>query len=92
VVGTLGGMLGAAGVNIARMQVARSGPGEDTLMVLAVDSAPPPSLLTAAKAAVGASVAASVDLTAAPSPASEPTTSPVPAPRPASPNSLPAAG
>ena len=38
-VGTVGGILGEAGVNIAGMQVARRTPGGDVLVVLEVDSA-----------------------------------------------------
>ena len=38
-VGTVGGILGEAGVNIAGMQVARQTPGGDVLVVLEVDSA-----------------------------------------------------
>jgi len=62
VVGTLGGMLGDAGVNIAGMQVSRAASGGDTLMAMSVDSAVPAELLQAAAAAIGARAASGVDL------------------------------
>ena len=42
-VGTVGGMLGDAGVNIAGMQVCRDRQGGQALVALAVDTAIPPS-------------------------------------------------
>jgi D-3-phosphoglycerate dehydrogenase len=63
VVGTLGGMLGGAQVNIAGMQVARATTGGDTLMALSVDQAVDPQLLTQVADAIGARSAAAVDLT-----------------------------
>ncbi|WP_163569153.1 ACT domain-containing protein, partial [Fodinicola feengrottensis] len=63
VVGTLGGTLGDARVNIANMQVARKESGGDALMALTVDSAVGPELLSAIAHAIGASAASVVDLT-----------------------------
>jgi len=63
VVGTLGGTLGNAQVNIAGMQVARQVSGGDALMVVTVDSTVGPELLTAIAQTVDASAASVVDLT-----------------------------
>jgi D-3-phosphoglycerate dehydrogenase len=63
VVGVVGGVLGEAGVNIAAMQVSRREAGGDTLMVLTVDSAPPPETLSDIVDRVGATSIRSVDLT-----------------------------
>jgi len=57
IVGTVGAILGDAGVNIAGMQVARREAGGEALMALAVDSAPGTDLLAAAGAAIGATTA-----------------------------------
>jgi D-3-phosphoglycerate dehydrogenase / 2-oxoglutarate reductase len=63
VVGTIGTILGRAGVNIAAMQVARKEAGGDALMTLTVDNSVTPDLLTSAAAAIGATASAAVDLT-----------------------------
>jgi D-3-phosphoglycerate dehydrogenase len=63
VVGTIGTLLGKAGVNIAAMQVARMEAGGEALMTLTVDTTVGPELLAEAAAAVGATAASSVDLT-----------------------------
>jgi D-3-phosphoglycerate dehydrogenase len=63
VVGAIGTLLGAAGVNIAAMQVARLEAGGDALMTLTVDNAVEPDLLARAAEAIGATAASSVDLT-----------------------------
>jgi D-3-phosphoglycerate dehydrogenase / 2-oxoglutarate reductase len=62
VVGTIGSILGEAGVNIAAMQVARREAGGEALMTLTVDSAVGPDLLGAAADAIGAGAASTVDL------------------------------
>ncbi|GAA0280037.1 phosphoglycerate dehydrogenase [Cryptosporangium japonicum] len=62
VVGTLGVLLGDAGVNIAGMQVARALSGAESLMALAVDQAVPADLLQRLAAAIGAHAANTVDL------------------------------
>jgi D-3-phosphoglycerate dehydrogenase / 2-oxoglutarate reductase len=62
VVGTIGSILGEAGVNIAAMQVARREAGGEALMTLTVDSAVSADLLTAAATAIGATAASAVDL------------------------------
>jgi D-3-phosphoglycerate dehydrogenase len=62
VVGTLGVLLGDAGVNIAGMQVARAESGGVSLMALAVDQAVPADLLQRLASAVGAHSAVSADL------------------------------
>ncbi|MFI5957321.1 phosphoglycerate dehydrogenase [Cryptosporangium sp. NPDC051539] len=62
VVGTLGVLLGDAGVNIAGMQVARTAAGSRSLMAVAVDQAVPSDLLQRLAAAIGAHDASTVDL------------------------------
>jgi D-3-phosphoglycerate dehydrogenase len=64
VVGTVGSILGRAGVNIAAMQVARRKAGGEALMTLTVDNAAPADLLAEAADAIGATAASAVDLTA----------------------------
>jgi len=64
VVGTLGRLLGTAGINIAGMQVARLTSGGDTVMAVAVDSPVPADLLAAISAAISAVRSSAVDLTA----------------------------
>lgn len=59
-VGTVGGILGAAGTNIAGMQVARREPGGDILVVLSVDSPIEPGLLAEIAGATEASRACAV--------------------------------
>jgi D-3-phosphoglycerate dehydrogenase len=63
VVGTIGTLLGAEGVNIAAMQVARREAGGEALMTLTVDTAVAPDLLTRSAEAIGARAASAVDLT-----------------------------
>jgi D-3-phosphoglycerate dehydrogenase len=62
VVGTVGTILGQAGVNIAAMQVARREAGGEALMTLTVDSAIGTELLGSAAGAIGAAAASAVDL------------------------------
>jgi D-3-phosphoglycerate dehydrogenase len=62
VVGTIGSILGEAGVNIAAMQVARREAGGEALMTLTVDSPVGADLLDAAARAIGATGATTVDL------------------------------
>jgi D-3-phosphoglycerate dehydrogenase / 2-oxoglutarate reductase len=64
VVGTVGSILGDAGINIAAMQVARREAGGDALMTLTVDGPVVPELLDKAAAAIGANAASTVDLSA----------------------------
>lgn len=61
-VGTVGGILGDAGVNIAGMQVARSSRGGDALVALSVDSAIPAATLEQIRAAIDAQAVRAVDL------------------------------
>jgi D-3-phosphoglycerate dehydrogenase len=63
VVGTVGTILGGAGVNIAAMQVARRAAGGEALMTLTVDSPVAADLLAKAAEAIGATAASTVDLT-----------------------------
>ena len=63
VVGTIGTILGEAGVNIAAMQVARREAGGEALMTLTVDSPVSPELLAQAASAIGATASSTVDLT-----------------------------
>jgi D-3-phosphoglycerate dehydrogenase len=62
VVGTVGSILGRAGVNIAAMQVARREAGGEALMTLTVDNPVNSELLTTAATAIGATAASAVDL------------------------------
>jgi D-3-phosphoglycerate dehydrogenase len=62
VVGTVGSILGDAGVNIAAMQVARREAGGEALMTLTVDSAVSADLLAATASGIGATAASAVDL------------------------------
>ncbi len=45
VIGRIGTLFGAAGVNIANMTVSRNREGGKALMALSIDSAPPPALV-----------------------------------------------
>jgi len=62
VVGTIGQVLGAAGVNIAGMQVSRHEQGGDALVALTVDSAIPPAALDEIVDSIGAASGRAVDL------------------------------
>ncbi|MFI6819320.1 phosphoglycerate dehydrogenase [Micromonospora sp. NPDC050187] len=62
VVGTVGTLLGEAGINIAAMQVARREAGGETLMTLTVDQALGADLLTSAADSIGATAASAADL------------------------------
>jgi D-3-phosphoglycerate dehydrogenase / 2-oxoglutarate reductase len=64
VVGTIGSILGDAGVNIAAMQVSRRTAGGEALMTLTVDNAVPADLLHKAQQAIGSTAASTVDLSA----------------------------
>jgi D-3-phosphoglycerate dehydrogenase len=61
-VGTVGGILGAAGVNIAGMQVARDAKGGRALVALSVDSAIPSETLLEIENAIDAVEVRAVDL------------------------------
>ena len=63
VVGTIGTLLGEAGINIAAMQVARRTAGGEALMALTVDNKVAPELLAKAADAIGATAASTADLT-----------------------------
>jgi len=62
IVGAVGGILGAAEVNIASMQVSRTQQGGDALMAITVDTAIPDEALREIGEAVGAHSARGVDL------------------------------
>ena len=62
-VGTVGGILGAAQVNIGGMQVARDTKGGEALVALSVDSAIPASVLEEISQAMDAGFVRAVDLT-----------------------------
>jgi D-3-phosphoglycerate dehydrogenase len=62
-VGTVGGILGDANVNIAGMQVARDTKGGDALVALSVDSAIPAGVLAEIQQAMSAVSVRAVDLT-----------------------------
>ena len=61
-VGTVGGILGAAGVNIAGMQVARDAKGGQALVALSVDSAIPADTLLEIESAIDAVQVRAADL------------------------------
>lgn len=61
-VGTVGRILGEAGVNIAGMQVSRDAKGGHALVAMTVDSAIPHAVLDEIVAAIGAETARQVDL------------------------------
>ena len=61
-VGTVGGILGDAQVNIAGMQVARDAKGGHALVALSVDSAIPADVLDEIAAAISAASVRAVDL------------------------------
>ncbi|MFI6072793.1 phosphoglycerate dehydrogenase [Actinoplanes sp. NPDC051343] len=62
VVGSIGTILGEAGVNIAAMQVARRSAGGEALMTLTVDSSVDAELLSAVAAEIGSARGSIVDL------------------------------
>jgi D-3-phosphoglycerate dehydrogenase / 2-oxoglutarate reductase len=62
VVGIVGQILGSQGINIAGMQVCRDARGGHALIVLTVDSALPPAILTEITSSIGAVVGRTVDL------------------------------
>jgi D-3-phosphoglycerate dehydrogenase len=64
VIGTVGTLLGSAGVNIASMEVGRKQAGGAALMGLTVDSPIPPDLLGQIEQAVGAKRARAIELPA----------------------------
>jgi D-3-phosphoglycerate dehydrogenase len=61
-VGTVGQILGDAGVNIAGMQVSRDGKGGKALVALSVDSAVPADVLEQIRTAIDAESVRGVDL------------------------------
>jgi D-3-phosphoglycerate dehydrogenase len=61
-VGTVGQILGDAGVNIAGMQVARDAKGGQALVAMSVDSAVPADVLEQIESAIAAESARAVDL------------------------------
>lgn len=63
VVGTVGRILGEAGLNIAGMQVSRADVGGEALVVLTVDDDVPAAVLTEISSEIGAASARSVNLT-----------------------------
>jgi len=62
IVGVVGQILGAQGINIAGMQVCRDTRGGHALIVLTVDSALPPPVLAEITSSIGAVVGRAVDL------------------------------
>jgi D-3-phosphoglycerate dehydrogenase len=62
IIGTVGGILGAAGVNIAGMQVARDAKGGRALVALSVDSDIPTEALAEIQSAIDAGFVRAVDL------------------------------
>ena len=63
IVGTVGRILGEAGVNIAGMQVSRDRKGGHALVAMTVDGAIPTRVLDEIVAEIGAATARQVDLT-----------------------------
>jgi D-3-phosphoglycerate dehydrogenase len=62
VVGTVGRILGEAGINIAGMQVARAAAGGEALAVLTVDDTVDSAVLAEVASEIGATSARSVNL------------------------------
>ncbi|HUH08213.1 MAG TPA: phosphoglycerate dehydrogenase [Egibacteraceae bacterium] len=62
IVGTIGGKLGEAEVNIASMQVGRHEAGGEALMALSVDSPTPAAIVDEIAEAIGATDARAIDL------------------------------
>ena len=62
IIGIVGQILGAQGINIAGMQVCRHARGGQALMVLTVDSALPPAVLGEITTSIGAVFGRAVDL------------------------------
>jgi D-3-phosphoglycerate dehydrogenase / 2-oxoglutarate reductase len=62
VVGTVGQRLGSRQINIAQMQVCRRAQGGEAMIVLSVDSAVPPEVLTEIAEGTGATLATVVNL------------------------------
>ncbi|MBB1244482.1 phosphoglycerate dehydrogenase [Streptomyces durbertensis] len=62
VVGTIGKVLGEAGINIAGMQVSRAEEGGEALVALTVDDTVPPTVLTEIAEQIGATSARTVNL------------------------------
>ncbi|QIK68583.1 phosphoglycerate dehydrogenase [Nocardioides sp. HDW12B] len=69
-VGTVGGVLGRAGINIAGMQVCRDTKGGHALVALSVDTAIPPAALEEIASSMEAVEVRAVDLTEKPAPES----------------------
>ncbi|WP_340557665.1 phosphoglycerate dehydrogenase [Streptomyces sp. GSL17-111] len=63
VVGTVGRILGEAGINIAGMQVSRAEEGGEALVALTVDDTIPPTVLAEIAEEIGATSARAVNLT-----------------------------
>lgn len=63
VVGTMGRILGEAGINIAGMQVARAKAGGEALVALTVDDTIPPAVVQEIAGEIGAASARAVNLT-----------------------------
>jgi D-3-phosphoglycerate dehydrogenase / 2-oxoglutarate reductase len=63
IVGSVGRILGEAGVNIAGMQVSRDRKGGHALVAMTVDGAIPTAVLDEIVAEIGAATARQVDLT-----------------------------
>jgi D-3-phosphoglycerate dehydrogenase len=61
-VGTVGGILGDAQVNIAGMQVSRQDKGGEALVALSVDSAIPAEVLAEIETAINAASVRAADL------------------------------
>jgi len=62
IVGAVGRVLGAAGVNIAGMQVSRRSQGGEALMALTVDTSIPPAVLDEIATEIGSRRTRAVDL------------------------------
>jgi D-3-phosphoglycerate dehydrogenase len=62
IVGTVGNLLGSAGINIAGMQVARNTAGGEALMAITVDSAVSDALVASVAKGTGAELVRSVTL------------------------------
>ena len=62
VIGSVGKILGDADINVAQMTVGRSSPSGDAVMIMAVDSAVPPAIISKIDSEVGSNITRYISL------------------------------
>ena len=62
VIGSVGKILGDADINVAQMTVGRSSPSGDAVMIMAVDSAVPPAIVSKIDSEVGSNITRYISL------------------------------